>query len=293
MIVVLTALELEYQAVRAHLTDVAERRHRAGTRFEVGRIKSSPRNQIAIAVTGMGNLTAATLTERAIAEFQPEVMLFAGIAGGVKPWLQLGDLVVATKVYAYHGGRSEDDGLRSRPRAWETSHDVGQAARQLSRTKTWYSLLPAADNPPEVCFEPIAAGDVVLASKISSHAKELDEIYNDTAAVEMEGAGFAQAGHLNHGVRIGLIRGISDCADDTKGETDKEGWQQAAADNAAAFAIALAAAIDVTNETGEIPGVPKATPQVPPIRNKNVARGNARVGMQTGVNFGDLRGDGT
>ncbi|MBP2325637.1 nucleoside phosphorylase [Kibdelosporangium banguiense] len=106
MIVMLTALELEYLAVRAHLTDVREQRHRAGTRFEVGRIKASPRNRIAIAATGMGNLTAAALTERAIAEFRPAAVVFAGIAGGLKPWLDPGDVVVATKVYAYQGGRS-------------------------------------------------------------------------------------------------------------------------------------------------------------------------------------------
>ncbi|WP_431919535.1 hypothetical protein [Nonomuraea jabiensis] len=34
MIVILTALDLEYQAVRGHLTDPRVHRHTAGTRFE-------------------------------------------------------------------------------------------------------------------------------------------------------------------------------------------------------------------------------------------------------------------
>ena len=37
MIVILTALDLEYQAVRGHLTDPRVHRHTAGTRFELGR----------------------------------------------------------------------------------------------------------------------------------------------------------------------------------------------------------------------------------------------------------------
>jgi nucleoside phosphorylase len=294
MIVVLTALELEYKAVRAHLTDIEERRHRAGTRFEVGRLKFSPRNRIAIAATGMGNLPTATLTERVVAEFQPSAMLFAGIAGSLKSeWLRLGDVVVATKVYAYHGGRSEDEGLRSRPRSWETSHDVVQAARQLSRAKSWFGLLPEGQEPPDVAFEPIAAGDVVLASNVSAHAKEIADNYGDAAAVEMEGAGFAQAGHLNHAVQIGLVRGISDYADGTKSTTDKEGRQEIAAGNVAAFAIALAAVIDVPDDAEAAPGAEKEIPQFPSVKNKNVASGNARVGMQTGVNYGSFRGDST
>lgn len=38
LVVMLTALDLEYQAVRDTLADVRLRRHPAGTRFEVGRL---------------------------------------------------------------------------------------------------------------------------------------------------------------------------------------------------------------------------------------------------------------
>jgi 8-oxo-dGTP diphosphatase len=36
VVVMLTALELEYEAIRAHLTDLTVRRHMAGTLIEVG-----------------------------------------------------------------------------------------------------------------------------------------------------------------------------------------------------------------------------------------------------------------
>lgn len=46
MIVILTALDLEYQAVRRHLTDLDVRRHPAGTRFEVGRLAAEGKKWI-------------------------------------------------------------------------------------------------------------------------------------------------------------------------------------------------------------------------------------------------------
>jgi 8-oxo-dGTP diphosphatase len=58
------------------------------------------------------------LAERAIAEFAPAAVLFVGVAGALRPQVALGDVVVATHVYAYHGGTSEDDGIISAVKGW-------------------------------------------------------------------------------------------------------------------------------------------------------------------------------
>src|SRR4051812_27577967 len=108
VIVVLTALELEYQAVRQSLVDCRRADHPSGTVFEVGRLAGS-RGLVALAVTGEGNTAAAILAERAITMFQPRALIFVGVAGALHNDLQLGDVVVATKVYAYHGGSVQPD----------------------------------------------------------------------------------------------------------------------------------------------------------------------------------------
>lgn len=70
MVVILTALNLEYEAVRDRLTDLRVHRHAAGTRFEVGCIDQS-NCRVALALVGKGNHPAAVLAERAMAEFSP------------------------------------------------------------------------------------------------------------------------------------------------------------------------------------------------------------------------------
>src|SRR5215211_1964390 len=93
---ILTALPVEYGAVRAHLTDLKEVEHK-GTIFEVGTFVDDGRPWlVVIAQVGAGNAPAAIVTERVIARFAPTVALFVGVAGGIKD-VKLGDVVAATR----------------------------------------------------------------------------------------------------------------------------------------------------------------------------------------------------
>ncbi len=239
-IVILTAMNLEYSAVRAGLSDVAVHMHPMGTRFEVGHLNGC---RIALALTDKGNHPAAVLTERAIAEFDPAAVLFVGVAGALQPHLVLGDVVVATWVYAYHGATSEDDGHTARPRNWQLSHPAHQIAAHVDRVGDWAHGLPDGSPPPRVHFGPIAAGEIAHYSAVSDARQWLREHYSDAIAVEMEAAGVAQAGHLNNALPTIMVRGISDYADASKSATDDAGWQPRAVANAAAFATALAVAL--------------------------------------------------
>lgn len=238
LVVILSALNLEYEAVRSRLTDIRTHHHARGTRFEVGSIPGTS-GRVALVLVGKGNGSAAVLAERAVQEFAPVAVLFAGVAGALWDSTARGDVVVATQVYAYHGGTSEDDGLKARPRSWEIPHWVGQIATHLGRTGDWIGQLKPGEHVPRIHFGPIAAGEVVQNSRISYEARWIREHYNDALAIEMEGAGVAQAGHLS-GAPVAVIRGISDMADGTKTSSGDSDWQPRAAANAAAFAVRLA-----------------------------------------------------
>lgn len=281
-VVVLTALNVEYEAVRRRLRDPRVHWHPAGTRFEIGRLGSSGCRAV-LGLVGKGNHPAAVLAERAIAEFSPAAVLFVGVAGALWPGVGLGDVVVASQVYAYHGGTAEDDGLKARPKAWEISHEAGQIAQHLIRTGEW-----SAEPRPKVHFGPIAAGEVVQDSRISEQARWVREHYNDALAIEMEAAGVAQAAHLNRALPVVVVRGISDRADGTKADTDGEDWQPRAAAHAANFGAALAAELVARRAAGDRLENERDLPMGTTATFRNIATGNARVGAQVGQVIGDV-----
>jgi adenosylhomocysteine nucleosidase len=142
VVVVLAALDLEYAAVRERLIDPRRHDHPAGTVFEVGRLPGGF-GPIALGVTGEGNTGAAVVADRAIAMFCPRALVLVGVAGALRDDIGLGDVVVATKVYAYHGGSAQPDGFRSRPRSWEIPHHLDQLARHVHHTGRWMTDFPA------------------------------------------------------------------------------------------------------------------------------------------------------
>lgn len=244
-VVVLTALDIEHAAVLDLIEAPAVHRHAAGTRFEIGRIRGVA-GRVAVAVAGAGNGSAAVLAERAITEFRPLAVLFTGIAGALHDDLELGSVVVATKVYGYHGGYEERSGFSARPQAWDADHELEQIARQVNRAGDWLS------SPPQVLFRPIAAGEIVLNSRRTPLAQQLRLHFADAAAIEQESAGTAKAAQLNRAPFL-AVRGISDKADGRKYQTDSAGWRPIAARNAAAFTIAIAAELLASTPQRSIP----------------------------------------
>lgn len=277
LVVILTALNLEYEAVRRGLASPQVHRHQRGTRFEVGTVPGTS-CRVALGLTNKGNHPAAVLAERAIQEFSPVAVLFVGVAGALWDTTKLGDVVMATHVYAYHGGTSEDDGLKGRPRVWEVAHGISQLGSYLARTGGWAGGTADGRDAPQVHFGAIAAGEVVQNSRISAEAKWIRQHYNDALAIEMEAAGVAQAGHLS-GSPVAIIRGISDQADGTKSNAEDRNWQPQAAANAAAFATQLAA--EVIGEQEQIAMSPDDRAGRPTEHVRNTAR-TSTVGIMAG-----------
>ncbi|WP_369172454.1 5'-methylthioadenosine/S-adenosylhomocysteine nucleosidase [Streptomyces sp. R28] len=228
-VVVLTALALEYAAVRSHIVDREELVHdKHGTRVERGRLEGTDWT-VAIAEVGEGPVNAATVTTQIVSWLNPQAVLFVGVAGSLKEDIGVGDVVVGTKVYGIHGGKQTAKGFLVRPEAWPGSNALVQAARSAVRDMA----------EGRAHFKPIAAGDVVLADARSEIAKHLREHYNDAAAIEMEGSGAAHAAHLNGQLDALVIRGISDRANTAKSRADASGSQARAAAQAASVAVAV------------------------------------------------------
>lgn len=242
--VILTAIPVEYQAVRAHLSHIREELHPLGTIYERGTFLSTGESwDVVIGEIGAGNPTAALEAERAINHFRPAVILLVGVAGGRKD-VELGDVVAATKVYGYESGKSETVFL-PRPSIGSSTYRMEQRARAEARKPDWLQRRKGAlsTRTPNVYIAPIAAGEKVVASTRSHLAQFLQAEYGDALAVEMEGYGFLQATRANPQVEALVIRGISDLLDG-KQEADAANFQELAAQHASAFAFEILSKFD-------------------------------------------------
>lgn len=236
--VILTAIQTEYAAVRAHLTDLKENIHPKGKVYEVGVFHGEYGDwEVSIAEVGAGNNICAMETERAINFLKPEVILFVGIAGGVKD-VELGDVVAAEFAYGYEHGKVSETGFLPRPDVGKSSYALYERARTEARSDNWKKRLPEgrATESIKVITKPIAAGEKVVAETRSDVYELLTKSYSDTVAVEMEGSGFYTACHANGDLQFLIVRGISDLLL-SKSETDASGFQKIAAQNASAFAF--------------------------------------------------------
>ncbi|HLI09443.1 MAG TPA: 5'-methylthioadenosine/S-adenosylhomocysteine nucleosidase [Ktedonobacteraceae bacterium] len=237
---ILTALSVEYRAVRHHLRSIKEEVHK-GTVYERGIFLAEAGNwQVGIVQVGVGSGSAATEAERAIAYFHPRVVLFVGVAGGLKD-LRLGDVVAATKVYNYESGKA---GLsfQVRPEVSISTYRLEQRAKIEAIKNRWLQRLgrPLPDPLPRAFVGPIATGEKVLASTRSATYSFLISAYSDALAVEMEGYGFLKAVHSNPQVDALVVRGISDLIAN-KRKTDAANYQEVAARHASAFAFEVLA----------------------------------------------------
>jgi nucleoside phosphorylase len=253
--VVLTALKVEYDAARKHLRNLTEETHRAGTVYEVGTFSGQHRWSVAIVEVGKGNINAALEALRAIENYHPQVVFFLGVAGGLKDDVGLGDVVAATKVYGFEYGKATRT-FKPRSEVHNAAYPLEQRAKAIARTQDWLMRVKhgagkqrkfaggrvdkETQYDPKAVVGPIAAGEKVVASTSSVTYKLLARHYSDALAVEMEGLGFLKAVHISNQVSAMVIRGVSDTIDDKAG-TDKLGWQEIAAANAAGFVFELLA----------------------------------------------------
>ncbi|MGQ4384975.1 phosphorylase family protein [Streptomyces sp. SAS_270] len=227
----MTALSVEFDALERRLKAKgagvqAPRRLNSGTLVREFRLEGRHASwTVHLAELGEGNSNAAVATQELLAAFGPDAALLVGIAGSLKADIVPGDVVVATKVYDIHGARESAEGSGARPEAIGASRPLEQTARHVK-------------SRIEICFKPIASGQVVLASPSSPLRAWLRTTYQDAGAIEMEGFGFCLAARYNATAAL-VIRGISDNADGEKHRSDTNGDRERAAANAAEVAVAV------------------------------------------------------
>ena len=239
-VVVFTALEVEYQAIREYLTGPLRQQAERGTLYEVGALPGARGSwRVAVTQTGPGSTPAGVQLERAVSVFEPEIVLFLGVAGGRKD-VARGDVVVADTIYDYEWGKSTLEGYQPRMRTHHPAYRLLQRARFVARENRWQQRIrPTSPSPAPASFvKPIVTGGKVIAHDQSAVARLLDQYTSDALAVETEGHGFLEAAYMNPEVDALVIRGISDLLAG-KDKASDDYWQPIASRHAAAFAVEL------------------------------------------------------
>jgi adenosylhomocysteine nucleosidase len=178
----------------------------------------------------------------AIDRFQPEQVLFTGIAGGIDENLNPGDLVIGEKVFQHDLGFLGNEGFRleseknpmdgkRNPIYFESSPELIALAKASTEN---IKLAPAHDAIPKITSGLIATGDVFMASD----AKRAEFQRMGVKAVEMEGAAVAQVCY-QHKVPFIVIRSLSDKAD-ASAKTDIKTFYMTAAANSATLVAEMA-----------------------------------------------------
>jgi nucleoside phosphorylase len=252
---IVTALDLELQAVIAHLTPLASVKGRDGVIYECGLFHDVGQDWLVIvAETGAGTHQAQAVVTNAHMQFEPELQIFVGVGGSRKLDVPIGSVVAADHVYMPYGGKYIEGGFSGRPREFAAHPRLLSVARKVRRDKAWIARIrnPADDAlPPQdaypVAFPPLGhiapavSTESVVADTAGDLAQMITNSFGDACIVEMEGYGaiYAASQELKPAI---VVRGVSDMTANKEPGTDKI-RQPIAACHAAAFAFRTARAV--------------------------------------------------
>ncbi|MEV0378985.1 hypothetical protein [Nonomuraea sp. NPDC050643] len=187
-----------------------------------------------VAVTralSQGQRSAVVTFEKLTRAYAPSLVVLAGIAGGVAPKVELGDVVVANQAIYYDLRKETPGGTRHRGQP----HEV--PARVLHAVNAFFNVHGepyVMEGGRSVRSGPIGTGEAVVADAGSEILRYLATVNDKTLALETEAGGVAQAFYEEmdgHRATLGwlAVRGISDYADEHKNDD----WHLIAATNAA------------------------------------------------------------
>jgi adenosylhomocysteine nucleosidase len=216
---ILSALPEEQHGLIEQLVDPV-RIGRAGREFWRGELQGQP---VVLALSRVGKVAAATTATTLIEAFGVSRMVFTGVAGGVGPGVQVGDVVLATGFVQHDMDASPLFPRYEIPLSGRANWPCDDFLSALL-LKAAHQGLTGADGEfasharyvnAQIHSGLIATGDqfVCSASAALQLVNDLTVAGMPPLAVEMEGAAVAQV-CADYGVPFAAVRTISDRADD-------------------------------------------------------------------------------
>jgi adenosylhomocysteine nucleosidase len=220
VLAIVSAMQEEIEALLGALADVVvaehgRRRYYRGTLHGVS---------VVAVFSRWGKVAAAATVTELISSFEVTDIVFSGVAGAIDPALAIGDVVIGTRLIQHDLDASP---IFARYEVPLLGKAVLAADRQISRELLAAARgfigedLAAAVTPeerarfrigaPKILAGLIGSGDKFFASR--TEIAQLRGRLPEVLCVEMEGAAVAQVCE-EYGVRFGVLRTISDAADE-------------------------------------------------------------------------------
>ena len=216
---ILSALAEEQQGL-IELLKHPVRVTRAGRDFWHGELQG---RKVVLALSRIGKVAAATTATTLIEAFGASRIVFTGVAGGVGPGVQVGDVVVATDFVQHDMDASPIFPRYHMPLYGRSRFDCDAALTAMLLEAAHAALTGArgkfcqynSDERAGVHSGLIASGDRFVSGAAEAQVLQDGLLAAGFAplAVEMEGAAVAQV-CFDYGVPFAAVRTISDRADD-------------------------------------------------------------------------------
>lgn len=166
-------------------------------------------HDIILAKSGVGKVNAAINTQYIIDRFHPDYIINTGIAGGIAPELEVGDIVIASELVqhdfdvtalGYAKGYLCTGVDKDKPTTFYSDEKL---------IKAFETAVGQVHTLSKIHKGLIATGDTFVSN--AEMKKEIRAVFN-AMAVEMEGAAIAQCAYTNN-IPFMIVRAISDLAD--------------------------------------------------------------------------------
>ncbi|GJF11525.1 5'-methylthioadenosine/S-adenosylhomocysteine nucleosidase [Mycolicibacterium cyprinidarum] len=189
-------------------------------RFDAGELDG---HRVVLVGGGMGKVNIAVVATVLADRFGCRAIVFTGVAGGLDPSLNIGDIVIADRTVQHDAGVIEENGLKT----YQPGHVpfINPTERQgyptdsvlLGRVQQRLAdfTLPSSSavgggygRPPRISYGTVVTGDQFVRCDVTR-----DRLYCDfdAIAVEMEGGALAQVCEA-FGIPWLVIRALSDLA---------------------------------------------------------------------------------
>ncbi len=201
-IAIVSAMQEELTAVLA-LMQGQQKQTIAGREFWLGQLHGL---DAIVVLSRIGKVAAATTATVLIERFGVQTLVFTGVAGGLHPDAQVGDVVVAAEFIQH-----DMDASPLFPRFEIPLTGVSRFATNADLSQQLRVAAQIALPNVRVHSGLVVSGDRFVSTSLESRA--LQAALPDALAVEMEGAAIAQV-CADYGIAFAAVRTISDRADD-------------------------------------------------------------------------------